>query len=165
MKMNEETLATLFAAGAHSALTGSGMTEKDAEAFVEEVCKAAAARRVRWDEGEDEEEGDTWWSRNKRWALPALIGTGAFILGADAGRNGRPDRSHLSNAGSLLWERVKALVGRPDSALWRTMTETTAHVDSPTKSRTGSSIGTEIGLPEGKPLGIAYLSNRKKLGL
>ena len=164
MKMNEETLATLFAAGAHSALTGSGMTEKDAEAFVEGVCKAATARRVRWDEGEDEEE-DTWWSRNKRWALPALIGTGAFILGADAGRNGRPDRSHLSNAGSLLWERVKALVGIPDSALWRTVTETTPHADAKTQTRTGGGIGTELGLPEGKPLGAAYMSNRKALGL
>ena len=162
--MNTEILNTMFAAGAHSALDGSGLSKEAADAFVSEVCKAAAARRVRWDEGEDEEE-DTWWSRNKRWALPALIGTGAFILGADAGRNGRPDRSHLSNAGSLLWERVKALVGIPDSALWRTVTETTAHVDSPTKSRTGSSIGTEMVLPEGKPLGIAYLSNRKKLGL
>lgn len=124
--MNTEILNTLFAAGAHSALDGSGLSKEAAEAFVAEVCKVAAARRVRWDEGEDEEE-DTWWSRNKRWALPTLIGTGAFILGADAGRNGRPDRSHLSNAGSLLWERVKALVGIPDSALWRTATKTTPH--------------------------------------
>ena len=162
--MNTESLNTLFAAGAHSALDGSGLSKESAEAFVSEVCKVAAARRVRWDEGEDEED-DTWWSRNKRWALPALIGTGAFILGADAGRNGRPDRSHLSNAGSLLWERVKALVGIPDSALWRTMTETTPHADAKTQTRTGGGIGTELGLPEGKQLGAAYMSNRKALGL
>ena len=162
--MNTEILNTLFAAGAHSALDGFGLSKEASDAFVDEVCKVAAARRVRWDEGEDEEE-ETWWSRNKRWALPALLGTGAFILGADAGRNGRPDRSHLSNAGSLLWERVKALVGIPDSALWRTMTETTPHADAKTQTRTGGGIGTELGLPEGKPLGAAYMSNRKALGL
>ena len=81
-------------------------------------------KTIKKKKGGDEDEGDSWWSRNKKWALPALIGTGAFIIGADAGRNGRPDRSHISNAGSLLWNRVKALFGIPDSALWRSVTET-----------------------------------------
>ena len=120
MKLGEESIATMFSAGAYSALDGSGIDAKDADAFVAHVCKEAVARRVRFDEDEEE---DTWWNRNKGWALPAAIGAGAFLIGADAGRNGRPDRNYLSNAGSLLWERVKAILGIPNSDLWRSMTK------------------------------------------
>lgn len=120
MKLDDGTIATMFSAGAYSALEGRGMDAEAADAFVEHVCKEAVARRVRFDE--DEDGYDTWWSRNKGWALPTAVGAGAFLLGADAGRNGRPDRSYLSNAGSLLWERVKALLGVPNSDLWRSMT-------------------------------------------
>ena len=122
MKLGEESIATMFSAGAYSALEGSGICAKDADAFVAQVWKEAAARRVRFDEDEEE----SWWSRNKGWALPAAIGAGAFLVGADAGRNGRPDRNYFSNAGSLLWERVKALLGIPNSDLWRSMTKTPA---------------------------------------
>lgn len=121
MNLGDETISTMFSAGAYSALDGSGIDAKDADAFVAHVCKEAAARRVRFDEDEDEE--DTWWSRNKGWALPAAIGAGAFLVGADAGRNGRPDRNYFSSAGSLLWDRVKALLGEPSSALWESMTK------------------------------------------
>jgi hypothetical protein len=112
-------MAHMFAAGIFSVADGAGMSGKDAEPFVSNVCKAAAARRVRFDEDDEE---DTWWSRNKHWALPTAIGAGAFLVGADAGRNGRPDRNHISNVGSLLWERVKAILGFPNSSLWRSMT-------------------------------------------
>jgi hypothetical protein len=122
MKLDDGIIATMFSAGAYSALEGRGMSSNDADAFVAHVCKEASSKSFRYDEDED----DTWWSRNKGWALPTAIGAGAFILGADAGRNGRPDRSPFSNAGNLLWERVKALLGVPDSALWRSMTETRA---------------------------------------
>lgn len=116
--LGEREREELFAAGARSALEWAGGTEKDAGALILDACKEAAARRGRWDE---DEEG-TWWDRNRHWALPTAIGAGAFLVGADAGRNGRPDRNYLSNAGSLLWERVKALLGIPDSALWRSTT-------------------------------------------
>lgn len=122
MKLDDGSIATMFSAGAYSALDGSGIDAKDADAFVAHVCKEAVARRVMFDEDED----DTWWSRNKGWALPTAIGAGAFLLGADAGRNGRPDRSYFSNTGSLLWERVKTLLGIPNSDLWRSMTKTPA---------------------------------------
>jgi len=114
MKLGEESIATMFSAGAYSALDGSGIDAKDADAFVAHVCKEAVAKRVRFDEDEE----DTWWSRNKGWALPAILATGAFVIGGDAGRNGRHDRNYFSNAGSLLWKRVKALVGMPDNRLW-----------------------------------------------
>lgn len=120
MKLGDDSIATMFSAGAYSALDGRGMDAKSADEFVAHVCKEAVAKRVRFDEDEE----DTWWSRNKVWALPTAIGAGAFLLGADAGRNGRPDRNYFSNAGSLLWERVKALLGIPNSDLWRSMTET-----------------------------------------
>ena len=120
MKLDDVSIATMFSAGAYSALDGCGMDSKDADAFVANVCKEAVARRVRFDEDED----GTWWSRNKGWALPTAIGAGAFLIGADAGRNGRPDRNYFSNTGSLLWERVKALLGIPNSDLWRSMTKT-----------------------------------------
>ena len=119
METGDKLAATMFSAGAYSALDGYGMDAKAADAFVEHVCKEAVAKRVRFDEDEE----DTWWSRNKGWALPTAIGAGAFIVGADAGRNGRQDRNYFSNAGSLLWERVKALLGVPNSDLWRSMTE------------------------------------------
>ena len=124
--MKELDLEEVFAAGAMSAARDHGMEEKDAEALAERLCKEARPR-VRIVE-DDEDEGDTWWSRNKGWALPTGIGIGAFLLGADAGRNGRPDRSYLSNAGSLLWERIQALLGIPNSSLWRSLTQANPNV-------------------------------------
>ena len=150
--LDEKTLANLFTAGARQAFVQAGGSEKDAEAFVLEVCKEAAARRVRWDEDDAEDEG-TWWSRNKGWALPTGIGIGAFLLGGDAGRNGRPDRSYLSNAGSLFWERLKALLGLPDSALWRSLTETE-------KQTPDSAKGTGNNGP-----GAAWMTDAQALGL
>lgn len=113
MKLDDGIIATMFSAGAYSALDGSGMDAKAADAFVAHVCKEAAVGRMDFDD-----QNDTWWNRNKSWVIPAALATGAFVIGGDAGRNGRPDRNYFSNAGSLLWERVKALVGIPDNRLW-----------------------------------------------
>jgi hypothetical protein len=113
MKLDDGIIATMFSAGAYSALEGRGMSSKDADAFVSHVCKEAAVGRIDFDD-----QNNTWWNRNKSWALPLALATGAFVIGGDAGRNGRPDRNYFSNAGSLLWERVKALVGIPDNRLW-----------------------------------------------
>ena len=110
----------MFAEGVRSVAADRGMSEKDAEAFVSYVCKEAASGKRRYDDDDDDEE-DTWWGRNKSWLIPTLVGTGAFLVGADAGRNGRPDRSYLSNAGSLLWHRVKKLVGMTDDPLWKSI--------------------------------------------
>lgn len=128
MDTGDKLAATMFSAGAYSALDGHGMDAKASDAFVANVCKEAVARRVRFDEDEEE---DTWWNRNKGWALPAAIGAGAFLIGADAGRNGRPDRNYFSNAGSLLWERVKAILGVPNSDLWRSMTKVQRQMSLP----------------------------------
>ena len=124
--MKELDLEDVFAAGAMSAARDHGIEEKDAEALAERLCKEARPRVRIVDD--DEDEGDTWWSRNKGWALPTGIGIGAFLLGADAGRNGRPDRSYLSNAGSLLWERIQSLLGIPNSSLWRSLTQANPNV-------------------------------------
>jgi len=121
-RLGEDCSAALFAAGAYSVASRAGMDSKDAGRFVSEVCKQAAA--MRYDVDDDDEEQDTWWSRNKHWALPAALSASAFLIGADAGRNGRPDRSYLSNAGSLFLKRLKALFGISDSDVWRSVTET-----------------------------------------
>lgn len=124
--MQELSLEEMFAAGAKSAAAAHGMSEKDAEAFSGFMRKEARRRLkvVEDDEDDEDDEEKTWWDRNKKWALPSAIGLGAFLLGADAGRNGRPDRNYFSNAGNLFLERLKALFGIPDSALWRSMTHT-----------------------------------------
>ena len=97
-------LAALFAAGAASALSGTGATEKQAEDFVFGVCKEAAM-------GDAYGEDDTFWKRNKGWIVPVVASALAFKIGGDAGRYGRPDRNYLSNAFSDLWGRAKKLMG------------------------------------------------------
>ena len=107
----------MFAAGAYSTALDAGMEKDSADRFVSYVCKEASARRIKYDDYE------TWWSRNKGWALPALLTSAAFWVGADAVRNGRPDRGYLENAGSLAVRRIKELIGYPDSPLWGAATE------------------------------------------
>lgn len=109
---------TAFAAGAYGAAREAGMGDADASALAGAVVKSAA-RRVRYDDDDDD---GTWWSRNKGWLLPALVGTCAFLVGADAGRNGRPDRGHWSNADSLAMERLRKLLGVDTSQFWRSFT-------------------------------------------
>lgn len=113
MRLDDGIIATMFSAGAYSVLDGNGMGKKAEDAFVEHVCKEAAVGHIDFDDSDD-----TWWNRNKSWVIPAALATGAFVIGGDAGRNGRPDRNYFSNAGSLLWERVQALLGVPDNRLW-----------------------------------------------
>lgn len=120
-KMKTEDYETLFVAGAFSKLEEKGYTEKEAESVVSTLLKQAAPRY--YYEGEDDD--STWWSRNKSWMIPTLVGSAAFMVGNDAGRNGRKDRGALTNAGALLWKRVKALFGIVDDPMWTAMTETT----------------------------------------
>ena len=98
-------LASAFVAGAASVAYMHGMQEKDAEAFVEGVCKEASlSTSINGDED------DTFWSRNKHWLIPAIASSLAFYIGADGERHGRKDRSFLSNAGSRLWDRAKDIL-------------------------------------------------------
>ena len=120
--MNNDFLDALFAAGAYDAAKSRGMVEKDAEDFALYVCKQAASRKIRLDEDDDDE--DTWWGRNKHWALPTAIGVGAFLVGADAGRHGRVDRSYPTNALQLLKKRFRALLGMPDDGWFKSVTQT-----------------------------------------
>lgn len=113
-KMSGEAVAEMFAAGAYSAAVENGMSEKDAEAFTMEVCKQASSR---------DDEGDTWWGRNKGWLLPTLIGTGAFLIGNDAGKNGRADRNAFQNAGSLFMKRIRALLGISSDPMFKSLTQ------------------------------------------
>ena len=118
-------LDKLFIAGAKCVASEHGMCEKDANAFADRLCKEAVPKYKLVDDDEDDDDDDksTWIGRNGWWAIPTGVGLGAFLLGADAGRNGRPDRGYLSNAGNLLWERIQALFGVPNSASWRSMTQ------------------------------------------
>ena len=108
-RLDDGHLASLFAAGVLSAFRQAGGTEKDAEAFLGCALEKTARRRHYDDDEEDED--STWWDRNKAWMIPTLVGTSAFLIGGDAGRHGRPDRSLWSNAGSQLWKRIEALLG------------------------------------------------------
>lgn len=109
-----------FTAGAYSYAVEHGMTDADARALAVGLCKLAARGR-RYDDEED----DTWWSRNKGWALPTGIGALAFLIGADAGRNGRMDRGYLSGAASQLAKRLNALLGVPSGPVWDAATKIT----------------------------------------
>lgn len=114
--------AAMFAAGAATAAKEHGMSEKDAEAFVGGLCKEAARGRHNFEDADDE--GETFWSRNKSWLIPTLVGSLAFYAGADGKRHGRLDRGYLSNAGNRLWDRVKTLVGYGSDPLLDAMTTT-----------------------------------------
>lgn len=116
-----DVLGMMFGAGALSAAHDAGIAEKDAEAFVEHVCKEAAAKRVVIADDDDDED-DTWWDRNKVWALPTGIGLGAFLLGANSAMEGRPDRGHWSNLGSYLWNKLRTLSGFSPDPMWMAAT-------------------------------------------
>lgn len=117
--MKELDLGDMFAEGAKSAARENGMSEKDAEAFASSMRKEARKRLRVVEDDEDDDEG-TWWSRNKSWLLPAAIGTGAFWLGSEAMRGGRPDQNAFSNAWDLLKRKLSALF--PSSPFWKSVT-------------------------------------------
>ena len=120
-RLDDGHLASLFAAGVLSAFRQAGGTEKDAEAFL--GCALEKTARSRHYDDDEEDEDSTWWSRNKSWALPAVLATGAFLIGGDAGKNGRADRSLWSNAGSLFMKRLKALFGLSDDPMVSSLTD------------------------------------------
>lgn len=109
-----DMMADMFAAGCASVAQQMGMPEKDAEAFVGDMCKQAARGRFAYEDEYDDR--STFWSRNKSWLLP-------IIVGASGERHGRKDRSYLSNAGSNIWQRVKNLFGYNADPIWKAVTE------------------------------------------
>ena len=113
--------AALFAAGVASVASRHGMSEKTAEAFVDGICKQAARGRYNFEDVDDQ---DTFWSRNKSWLIPAIVGSLAFYAGADAERHGRRDRGYLSNAGHRIFDRIKNLFGVNYDPLTRSLMET-----------------------------------------
>ena len=103
----------LFAAGAFTAGACSGMTEKEAEELAFNVCKEAAyGRRMRIVQDDEEDEDETFWDRNKWWLVPALVGTGAFLVGSNSGQVKRPDRGHFEGAWDFIKKRMKDLLGQ-----------------------------------------------------
>lgn len=108
----------MIAAGAYSVALENGVSEDVADAMVSGIIEKAASDRRRYSD-----EYDTWWGRNKGWALPAALASAAFWAGADAVRNGRPDKSALANAGALLIERIKALASVPNDSTWDSVTK------------------------------------------
>ena len=79
-----------------------GMQEKDADAF------AGILKSARYHE---EVEDSTFWSRNKNWLIPAIVGSIAFYVGADGRIHGRADRGKISNSASRLWDRIGTFLG------------------------------------------------------
>lgn len=121
--------ASMFAAGAATAAKEHRMSEKDAEAFVGGLCKEAARGRYNFEDADDDKE--TFWSINKSWLLPGIVGSLAFYAGADGERHGRRDRGYLSNAGNRIWDRVKTLVGYGSDPIFNAVTTTPKPVDEP----------------------------------
>ena len=121
-RLDDGHLASLFAAGVLSAFRQAGGTEKDAEAFLGCALEKTARSRHYYDEDDDED--STWWSRNKSWVLPTVLATGAFLIGGDAGKYGRPDRNLWVNAGSQLWKRLKALFGFSSDPMYKSLVST-----------------------------------------
>jgi len=105
--------------------SGAGMSAKDAGDFVAEVCKQAAA--MRYDLDDDDEEQDTWWSRNKHWALPALLTSGAFILGNDVAKKGNPDWGIIDNSIKWTKDKLKALFGVVNDPMMDNFTDASRH--------------------------------------
>jgi len=119
-KVEGVDFAAMFAAGAASVALRRGMSEKDAEAFVDGLCKEAARGRYNFEDADE----DTFWSRNKSWLIPAIVGSLAFYAGADGERHGRLDRGYLSNAGHRIFDRVKTLFGFGYDPIFKSLTET-----------------------------------------
>lgn len=122
-ELDTDYAKALFVAGASIAAREHGMNEKDAEAFAFDVLEKTAARRVGFYDDDDEEEG-SWW---RKWLVPVGVGAGAFLLGADAVRNGRPDRGAWSNALNLAWKRIQALLGMHNSPMVRSLTDAVSY--------------------------------------
>lgn len=117
-------LAPSFVAGVESVAYDHGMTEKDAEAFVGSICKAAASGRYRIVEDED----DTFWSRNKNWLIPTLVGGLAYWVGADGNRADNPgfraDSNSIVNSVRVMGKRLERLFGLNKTPLEKALTET-----------------------------------------
>lgn len=125
MRFDGIDYAALFAAGACQYASEMGMSEKDAEAFAEGICKEAA-----FGGGYDDEE-DTLWSRNKAWLIPALAGSLAFYVGADGERHGRLDRSYVSNAARRIGKRIGSLFGISENPIWDALTKAKGYGEKP----------------------------------
>ncbi len=124
-KLKDIDTATMFAAGALSAVEGTGMSDEDARNFVGHVCKEAEIKSGRVVLRGDDDEESTWWDDWKGVLIPAGVGLGAFLLGANANSwdGARPDRRHFENAGNFIWDRIKRLMGVNESELWKSFTQ------------------------------------------
>ena len=106
-------IEALFAAGAYSEAMTRGMSKEAAESFAVGLCRDVKSGMAKWAEDDDDDDNSTFWSRNKKWLLPLMVGTGAFFVGADTGRWGRPDRNYVSGTLDRLGDRLKMLLGIP----------------------------------------------------
>jgi hypothetical protein len=117
-------LAPAFEAGVASVAYGRGMSEEDAEAFVGGVCKSAASGQYRFVDDED----DTFWSRNKHWLIPTLVGGLAYWVGADGNRADNPgfraDSNSIVNSVRVVGKRLERLFGLKKTPLEKALTET-----------------------------------------
>lgn len=119
--MDGSRLADMFVAGARDAFVRRGFGGKEADALVDYTCKQAASRKVPLDRYDDEE--DTWWSRNKSWLIPSLVGILAFKAGGAAEKYGRPDEGGPRNALNLLFKKINTASGRVFGERWSSLTE------------------------------------------
>lgn len=107
-------LAGLFGAGAYSSAIGHGLSRQDAESVASRCWQSykEAASRASYYDDEDDDDGSTWFSRNKGWVIPAIGIPAAFVLGADAQRNGDPKKGILGKLGDVWGRRLLHLLGQ-----------------------------------------------------
>ena len=138
MDMNElfdgSDLSRSFVAGAMSVARERGMSEKDAEAFVDGVVKKAALGRYGLDGVED-----TFWNRNKHWIIPALVGGTAFWLGSNSTNPGNPSYNagkwSVTNAFRNIGGRLSTLFGLNETPVERMLIDKGTLEKKPTGGR------------------------------
>lgn len=110
-------LSPAFIAGVASVVCGNGMHEKDAEALVDGICKQAAGGYPYYIDD------DAFWSRNKNWLIPLLVGSGAFWLGANSQDMSLPtyraDSGYVMNALRNVGGRLSTLFGLNETPIER----------------------------------------------
>jgi hypothetical protein len=117
-------LTPAFIAGVSSVAYSRGMPEKDTEAFVDGICKAAASGMSPFEDYGD----DTFWSRNKNWMIPTLVCALAYWIGADGNRADNPgfraDSNSIENSVRVMGKRLGRLFGLNKTPLEKAFTET-----------------------------------------
>lgn len=99
VKIGSDKVGRMFGMGARRSLVAGGVPEGDAERMSTTMGKSAARRY-------DEDDG-SFWSDNKSWMIPTLVGLASFMVGDQVGKYGRRDRNAFQNLKDVLFYRIR----------------------------------------------------------